>query len=68
MFSNRGVAFALFGVSLGVFGIVLSMLGLAIIQEGSVNFNLYPYLGFLIALIGVIVSFVSAITTKDNHG
>jgi hypothetical protein len=68
MFSSRGVAFALVGVSLAVFGIALSLLGLAMVIEGSTNINMYPFFGVFIALIGFVVSLVSAITTKDNHG
>jgi hypothetical protein len=68
MSSSRGVAFALVGVSLGAFGITLSILGLANIQEGSSSFDVFPYFGVLVALIGVVISLISAIITEDNHG
>lgn len=66
MVSSKGVAFALVGVSIGIFGLAVSMMGLAIVQEGSMNINAYVVLGVLIALVGVVVSFASAITIKNT--
>jgi hypothetical protein len=65
MLSNKGVAFAVVGVTIGILGLSLSILGLAVLQEGSMNINAYVVLGVFVALVGVLVSFASAMAIKN---
>ena len=66
MLSSRGIALALTGVSIGVLGLTVSILGLAIIQGQGTNFNPYPFLGILIAIVGVFVSLISAMQVAEK--
>jgi len=66
MSSSKAVAFAIVGLSIGILGVTLSLLGLAIIQEGSTNFNAYPYFGVLAVVVGVVVSLISALAINNS--
>ncbi len=60
--------FGLVGVALSTLGLSISFIGLAIIQAAVTNspINVYLFLGPFVALVGVLVALVSALTGKTT--
>ncbi len=66
--SGRVIVFGLVGVALSILGLSISFIGLAIIQAAVTNspINVYVFLGPFVALVGVLVTLVSALTGKTT--
>jgi hypothetical protein len=65
MLPYRSIAFALLGISIAIFGLSVSLFGLALTQVYPGVVNLGVLIGAAIALMGVIIAFVSAISLKE---
>jgi hypothetical protein len=63
MLAERRISFGLVGVSIGILGVAVSLGGRAIIQQGDQSINMYPVVGVIIALGGVIASYMAATET-----
>jgi len=65
---SRVIVFGLVGVALSILGLSISFIGLAIIQAAVTNspINVYVFFGPFVALVGVLVGLVSALTGKST--